>query len=109
MHPLLRTTTLFWKYWQRAIVTYFCLLAGAGLALVIPSLTGQAINLALGTKQTHTLVLTALAIGAAGILGSTLIALFGGNPMAIIVIAGVSMLIAGTAVFFVKEKTASIK
>jgi ATP-binding cassette subfamily B protein len=70
MHPLLRTTTLFWKYWQRAIVTYFCLLAGAGLALVIPSLTGQAINLALGTKQTHTLVLTALAIGAAGILGS---------------------------------------
>jgi maltose/moltooligosaccharide transporter len=41
---------------------------------------------------------------AAGILGSTLIALFGGNPMAIIVIAGVSMLIAGSAVFFVKEK-----
>ena len=70
MHPLLRTTTLFWKYWRRAIVTYFCLLAGAGLALVIPSLTGQAINLALGTKQTHALVLTALAIGGAGILGS---------------------------------------
>jgi maltose/moltooligosaccharide transporter len=46
---------------------------------------------------------------AAGILGSTLIALFGGNPMAIIVIAGVSMLIAGSAVFFVKEKTATIK
>jgi len=40
----------------------------------------------------------------AGLLGSTLIMLFGGNPMAIIVIAGVSMLIAGTAVFFVKEK-----
>ena len=70
MHPLLRTTTLFWKYWRRAIVTYFCLLACAGLALVIPSLTGQAINLALGTKQTHALVLTALAIGGAGILGS---------------------------------------
>ena len=70
MHPLLRTTTLFWKYWRRAIVTYFCLLAGAGLALVIPSLTGQAINLALGTKQTHALVLTALLIGGAGILGS---------------------------------------
>jgi len=70
MHPLLRTTTLFWKYWRRAIVTYFCLLAGAGLALVIPSLTGQAINLALGTKQTHALVITALAIGGAGILGS---------------------------------------
>jgi len=46
---------------------------------------------------------------AAGILGSTLIALFGGNPMAIIVIAGVSMLIAGSAVFFVKEKTTMIK
>lgn len=41
---------------------------------------------------------------AAGVLGSTLIALFGGNPMAIIVIAGVSLLIAGLAVFFVKEK-----
>ncbi|WP_281227698.1 MFS transporter [Flavobacterium aquiphilum] len=40
----------------------------------------------------------------AGLLGSTLIMLFGGNPMVIIVIAGVSMLIAGTAVFFVKEK-----
>ncbi|PZX92396.1 MFS transporter [Flavobacterium aquariorum] len=46
---------------------------------------------------------------AAGVLGSTLIALFGGNPMAIIVIAGASMLIAGTAVFFVKEKVATIK
>ncbi|WP_191963340.1 MFS transporter [Flavobacterium luteum] len=42
---------------------------------------------------------------AAGILGSTLIAAFGGNPMVIIVIAGVSMLIAGLAVFLVKEKT----
>lgn len=40
----------------------------------------------------------------AGVLGSTIIMLFGGNPMAIIVIAGVSMLIAGIAVFFVKEK-----
>ena len=46
---------------------------------------------------------------AAGVLGSTLIALFGGNPMAIIVIAGVSFLIAGTAVFFVKEKIETIK
>jgi maltose/moltooligosaccharide transporter len=41
---------------------------------------------------------------AAGVLGSTIIALFGGFPMAIIVIAGISMLIAGIAVFFVKEK-----
>jgi maltose/moltooligosaccharide transporter len=46
---------------------------------------------------------------AAGVFGSTLIALFGGNPMAIIVIAGVSFLIAGTAVFFVKEKIETIK
>jgi maltose/moltooligosaccharide transporter len=46
---------------------------------------------------------------AAGVLGSTLIAFFGGNPMAIIVIAGVSFLIAGTAVFFVKEKIETIK
>ena len=70
MHPLLRTTTLFWKYWPRAIIAYFCLFAGAGLALVIPSLTGQAINLALGAKQTHALVLIALAIGGAGVFGS---------------------------------------
>ena len=51
-------------------MTYFCLFAGAGLALVIPSLTGRAINLALGVKQTHALILTALAIGGAGIFGS---------------------------------------
>ena len=37
---------------------------------------------------------------AAGLLGSTLIALFGGFPMAIIVIAGASMLIAGLGVIF---------
>ena len=46
---------------------------------------------------------------AAGLLGSTIIALFGGFPMAIIVIAGVSMLIAGLAVFFVKEKISTAK
>ncbi|MBF4473344.1 MFS transporter [Flavobacterium sp. HJJ] len=40
----------------------------------------------------------------AGLLGSTIIVLFGGEPMAIIVIAGISLLIAGLAVFFVKEK-----
>jgi maltose/moltooligosaccharide transporter len=40
---------------------------------------------------------------AAGILGSSLIALFGGEPMSIIVIAGCSMLIAGLAVFLIKE------
>ncbi len=42
---------------------------------------------------------------AAGLLGSTIIALFGGHPIAILVIAGVSMLIAGLAVLFTKEKT----
>ncbi|WP_176582353.1 MFS transporter [Flavobacterium nackdongense] len=46
---------------------------------------------------------------AAGVLGSTILALFGGFPMAIIVIAGVSMLIAGLAVFFVKEHKANTK
>ena len=46
---------------------------------------------------------------AAGLLGSTLIALFGGFPMAIIVIAGISMLIAGLAVFFVRENKSTTK
>lgn len=46
---------------------------------------------------------------AAGLLGSTIIALFGGFPMAIIVIAGVSMLIAALAVFFVRESNATVK
>jgi len=46
---------------------------------------------------------------AAGLLGSTIIALFGGFPMAIIVIAGVSMLIAGLAVFFVRERISTVK
>jgi len=46
---------------------------------------------------------------AAGLLGSTIIALFGGFPMAIIVIAGVSMLIAGLAVFFVREVKSTVK
>jgi maltose/moltooligosaccharide transporter len=46
---------------------------------------------------------------AAGLLGSTLIALFGGNPMVIITIAGISFLIAGLAVFLVKEKVETNK
>jgi maltose/moltooligosaccharide transporter len=44
---------------------------------------------------------------AAGLLGSTILSLFGGFPIAIIVIAGISLLIAGLAVSFVKEKTAA--
>jgi maltose/moltooligosaccharide transporter len=46
---------------------------------------------------------------AAGLLGSTLIAFFGGEPIAIIVIAGISMLIAGLAVTFVKETASTSK
>lgn len=45
----------------------------------------------------------------AGLLGSTLIALFGGKPMIIIVIAGVSMLIAGIAAIFVNQKSPTEK
>ena len=45
----------------------------------------------------------------AGLLGGTLIALFGGNPMAIIVIAGISMLIAGIAAYFVNQNSPTNK
>ncbi|MBI4283494.1 MAG: ABC transporter ATP-binding protein [Chloroflexi bacterium] len=72
MHILWRITALFWRYWPRAIVTYLCLLAGAGLALVIPRLTGQAIDLALSSGRTSALVFTALAIAGAGLLRSVL-------------------------------------
>ena len=42
---------------------------------------------------------------AAGVLGSSLIALFNNSPISIIVIAGASMAVAGLAVMFIKEKT----
>jgi maltose/moltooligosaccharide transporter len=41
---------------------------------------------------------------AAGILGGTIIAFFGNSPVAIIFIAGVSMILAGFSVYFVNEK-----
>jgi maltose/moltooligosaccharide transporter len=41
---------------------------------------------------------------AAGVLGSSLIALFNNSPISIIVIAGVSMAVAGLAVILIKEK-----
>jgi maltose/moltooligosaccharide transporter len=41
---------------------------------------------------------------AAGILGGTIIAFFGNSPVAIIVIAGISMILAGLSVYFVNEK-----
>src|SRR4030043_21734 len=67
-----RTAALFWRYWPRAVIAYFCLLGGAGLALVIPRFTGQAIDLALSSGRPHMLVLLALAIAGAGILRSIL-------------------------------------
>ena len=63
---------LFWKHRNRALLAYFCLFAGAGLALVIPRLTGQAIDQALSSSQRSTLVLTALLIMVAGLLRSIL-------------------------------------
>lgn len=41
---------------------------------------------------------------AAGLLGGTIIALFGNSPVVIIVIAGISMIIAGLAVYLVNDK-----
>ncbi|MDO8568930.1 MAG: ABC transporter transmembrane domain-containing protein, partial [Dehalococcoidales bacterium] len=70
MRIFLRTAALFWKYWPRALVAYFCLLAGAVLALAIPRLTGQAIDLALSSGQHQALFLTALAVAGAGLLRS---------------------------------------
>ncbi len=72
MHIFLRITALFWRYWPRALVVYFCLFAAAGLALAIPRLTGQAIDLALSSSRTSALVFTALAIAGAGLLRSAI-------------------------------------
>lgn len=68
MHIIWRTVALFWRYWPRALIAYFCLLAGAALALSIPRLVGQGIDLALGSGMQSNLVLVALAIAAAGVL-----------------------------------------
>lgn len=70
MHIFLRIASLFWKYWPRAIATYFCLLTGAGLALLIPRLTGNAIDLALSSNQTGPLILIAFGVASAGFLRS---------------------------------------
>lgn len=66
----MRTAALYWRYWPRAVIAYFCLLAGAALALAIPRLTGQAIDLALSSGQIDRLALLALGISAAGLLRS---------------------------------------
>src|SRR4030042_1290884 len=68
MGIFLRIAALFWRYRRQAALAYICLFAGAGLALAIPRLTGQAIDLALGAGMTELLVLTAAGIAAAGIL-----------------------------------------
>jgi ATP-binding cassette, subfamily B, bacterial len=70
MRIFVRTAALFWKYWPRALITYSCLLVGAGLALIIPRLTGEAIDLALGSGQVYLLILMALGVAGAGFLRS---------------------------------------
>ena len=70
MSNFLRTSALFWKYWRRALITYFCLLGGAAFTLLIPRLTGNAIDLALNSQQNKTIILAALAIAGAGIIRS---------------------------------------
>jgi len=72
MHIFLRIARLFWRYRLQAIIAYLCLFAGAGLALLIPRLTGQAIDQALGSSQISTILFTALAIAAAGLVRSVI-------------------------------------
>ncbi len=70
MRIFLRVTALFFKYWRRALLAYFCLFAGVGLALVIPRLTGDGIDLALTSGGGNSLLLVALAVAGAGLLRS---------------------------------------
>ena len=72
MRIFLRMAALFWKYRRRALLAYFCLFAGVVLALVIPRLTGRAIDQALSSTQRSALVFTALLIIGAGVLRSIL-------------------------------------
>ncbi len=53
-------------------MTYFCLFAGAALAITIPRLTGQAIDQALSSQNMAAVTLTAFTIAGAGILQSIL-------------------------------------
>jgi ATP-binding cassette subfamily B protein len=68
MRIFVRVSALFWKYWHRALVVYFFLLAGSALALLIPRLTGRAIDLALGSAETRALVMAALGVAGAGVV-----------------------------------------
>ncbi|MBI4267375.1 MAG: ABC transporter ATP-binding protein, partial [Chloroflexi bacterium] len=72
MRVLLRIAALFWKYWRKALVAYLCLFASAGLALLIPRLLGQAIDLVLSLGDIKFLILTALAMIAIGLVRSGL-------------------------------------
>jgi len=67
-----RVVALFWKYWPRALIVYVCLFVGAGLTLLIPRLTGQAIDLALSSGDYHSLLLIALTVAGVGLLRSML-------------------------------------
>ena len=72
MQLFLRIAALFLRYRPRVIAAYACLFGGAGMALVIPRLTGLAIDQALGAREINTLILTALAVFGAGLLRSGL-------------------------------------
>ena len=72
MRIFLRIAALFWKQRRRAVLTYLCLFVGAALSMLIPNLTGRAIDLALGSSQTGMLVFTAMGIAVAGILRGVL-------------------------------------
>lgn len=65
MRIILRIASMLCKYRIRVILAYCCLFTAAGLALFIPRLTGQAIDLAIGLGQPGTLTLVALSIVAA--------------------------------------------
>jgi ATP-binding cassette, subfamily B, bacterial len=72
MRIFVRVTGLFWKYWPAALLAYFTLFAGAGFALLIPRLTGDAIDQALGSGSRQTLLMITLGIIGAGALRSFL-------------------------------------
>ncbi|HLB28491.1 MAG TPA: ABC transporter transmembrane domain-containing protein, partial [Dehalococcoidales bacterium] len=72
MRNFVRVTTLFWKYWPQALLAYFTLFAGAGFALLIPRLTGNAIDLALTSGDGGSLALLTLGVVGAGLLRSIL-------------------------------------
>jgi ATP-binding cassette subfamily B protein len=67
MRTFLRVASLFWKHWPQALAAYLCLLAGAVFALLIPRLTGQAVDEALNSTQSRLLLFAAMGVAGAGI------------------------------------------